>query len=216
MAGEVFLKMTENYDSAYVSLVNIPGVGCWIGATPEKLLSYNNGNFKSVALASTRKNGLDCDPEWGQKEIDEQRYVTQYICRILDELNTVYNVSEPKTITAGNIQHLSTDFEGKIETVKLLQLINKLHPTPAVCGSPLKEAKKLINKTETHDRSYYSGFLGYVENSKNLDFFVNLRCARLRDKDCIIYVGGGVTAESDPEKEWEETKEKSQTILNLL
>jgi isochorismate synthase len=95
-------------------------------------------------------------------------------------------------------------------------LIDALHPTPAVCGLPKESAKEFILENEGYDRSFYTGFLGElsVENRSNL--FVNLRCMQVKDATYYIYIGGGITSASVPEKEWEETVAKSKVMLRVL
>src|SRR6202021_687877 len=95
-------------------------------------------------------------------------------------------------------------------------LVSELHPTPAVCGIPLNDATQFIKETEGYDRGYYTGFLGPCNMDGKTELYVNLRCAELF-ADCInLYVGGGITKDSIPENEWEETEMKSKTLLSAL
>jgi isochorismate synthase len=96
-----------------------------------------------------------------------------------------------------------------------------LHPTPAVCGLPKNEALSFILEHEIHNREFYSGFLGPVNmtsgrgrNSSSL--YVNLRCMKLRENTAILYAGCGITVESEPEKEWQETELKANTLLSVI
>jgi isochorismate synthase len=119
----------------------------------------------------------------------------------------------------------------------LKDLVTALHPTPAVCGLPLTDAKRFIQDNEKYQRAYYTGFLGELnykeertrnrnrrnqENSayrsvvRTSELYVNLRCMQKVGDSFIIYVGGGITADSDPKKEWQETESKAQTMLRLL
>ena len=94
--------------------------------------------------------------------------------------------------------------------------MKKLHPTPAVCGLPKKEAFEFIQENEGYDRGFYAGYLGIDSQRRTKEYFVNLRSAEFCQNQIKIYVGGGVTAESNPQKEWEETELKSGTIGNSL
>ena len=104
----------------------------------------------------------------------------------------------------------------------LAQLLNKLHPTPAVCGLPKETAKNFILEHEGYDRSFYTGFLGEInlnsggEKSANTHLFVNLRCMELFEDKAVLFVGGGITNDSNNEKEWEETVAKSSTMKAIL
>ena len=91
-----------------------------------------------------------------------------------------------------------------------------MHPTPAVCGLPKEAAKFFILQNEKYDRTYYSGFLGEINDDFDTELFVNLRCAKIEKNVAQIYVGGGITKESNPEKEWLETHLKTNTIKSIL
>ena len=91
-----------------------------------------------------------------------------------------------------------------------------LHPTSAVCGLPKEPALQFILENEGFDRSYYSGFLGPVNSATGTHLYVNLRCMELLEKEAILYAGAGITAESNPEKEWQETQHKMQTMRRVL
>ena len=95
-------------------------------------------------------------------------------------------------------------------------MVELLHPTSAVCGMPLEPAMKFLKSHEQHDRELYSGYLGPVNIDESTNLFVNLRCMRLYEQSVRAFVGAGVTESSIPEKEWEETEYKSQTMLDLI
>jgi len=215
-----FEKIEKAYDRAMVYLVHLPGIGLWAGASPETLLKYKNGTAETVALAGTQKI-LDAqeveDLKWGKKETEEHQMVANYIA---DKIKTnhlqIINKSEPYTSRAGAMAHLKQRFEFKINKTQLPKFVNELHPTPAVCGLPKENALDLIYKTEPYDRQYYAGYLGMVEENDTIDFYVNLRCMKIYNNQATLFVGGGITANSIPEKEWEETELKSKTLLNIL
>ena len=95
-------------------------------------------------------------------------------------------------------------------------LLNTLHPTPAVCGLPKEAAKSFILRNENYDRTFYTGFLGEININLVTDLFVNLRCVEIEEGFAKVYVGGGITEESIPEKEWLETHFKTTTIKSIL
>ncbi len=207
---KIFQKLCEKNPSAFVSLVYIPDELLWITATPELLLSSNHNKIKTVSLAGTKQ--YDSLEEWGAKEKREQGVVTEYIEDILKKSCENIMVSFPEEVIAGNLKHLSTHFSATLKT-DVWSLVSSLLPTPAVCGMPLKEAKKFILETEGYDRKYYSGFLGPCNVDGNIDLFVNLRCAEIFSNAINLYIGGGITKDSIPEKEWEETEMKKKTLL---
>ena len=97
-----------------------------------------------------------------------------------------------------------------------MDLIEKLHPTPAVCGVPITKAQTFIHEHEGYERKYYTGFLGEYGINDTTDLFVNLRCMEINEKAINIYVGCGITAESNPTNEYIETENKSLTMRNIL
>jgi isochorismate synthase len=208
---KVFYKLCTEHPSAFVSLVYIPGSVLWITASPELLISANGNDIKTVSLAGTKPaENID---NWGEKEKMEQQVVTDYIKEILKKYCENITVSGPHEIIAGNnIKHLKTSFSATLNT-DLWSLVSALHPTPAVCGIPLDASQRFIVQTEGYDRKYYTGFLGPCNMGGGTNLFVNLRCAEIFANSVNLYVGGGITKDSVPEKEWEETELKSKTLI---
>lgn len=213
--GFNLLKSYKNllnlHPQAWVYLWHHPGQETWMAATPELLLSQNGEEVKTVSLAGTRRPEV----EWTEKEYDEQKIVTDFI---LENFTGIQNleVHGPETVQAGKFLHLKTFIAAqKAKDFDLKQVLENLHPTPAVCGLPKMEAFEFILNKEGYDRAFYAGYLG-IEKDEQKEYFVNLRCAQIFKDKIWIYVGGGITADSDPEKEWLETELKSGTILNGL
>ena len=112
--------------------------------------------------------------------------------------------------------HLKSFFDARIDReISLFEVINKLHPTPAICGVPLREAQELIENLEDYDRSYYTGYLGELSGD-SAELYVNLRCMKISDHKVDIYVGGGLTKDSDPRAEFHETCAKTSTMKKVL
>ena len=198
-----------------------PKVGLWMGATPEKLVTLQNGKFHTTALASTQTYKDNLNPVWGNKEKKEHQYVVDYIVsQIKDQQNGIilknFTVSDTYTVKAGNLLHLKADIIGVIGDFELKKLLDTLHPTPAVCGLPKESSKSFILANENYDRTYYTGFLGEINVDLETALYVNLRCVEIVGTTAIIYVGGGITLESIPENEWSETSNKTFTIKSIL
>ncbi len=217
----LFFALTEKYPDAFTYLLNLPGLGTWLGASPETLLNISNKKAKTIALAGTQKNTgqAEKDVVWEKKEIEEQKFVCDHIRNTFNKFN-ISNYKQSKTYTqsAGNVFHLQTDFEFNSENIKnhLGKFIHELHPTPAVCGTPRETSLKYILKNENHNREYYSGFLGPLNLNKTTSFFVNLRCLKVLPEKLALFVGGGITQDSIPEREWEETCHKAKTLLSVI
>lgn len=221
-ALQLFQKLIGQYSTAFVYLWYHPKIGTWLGATPETLVKVTGDNFSTMALAGTQPYVDTLDVQWGDKEIVEQNMVKSFI---MSELNSFFkriNSSDTYTYKAGTLLHLCTDINGVLDNknVGIEEVVKILHPTPAVCGLPKNEAKSFILNNEGYDRKYYTGFLGELNmNEKGAiqsNIFVNLRCMELEGADAILYVGGGITQDSDPEKEWEETVKKTETMKKVL
>ncbi|RDV16370.1 isochorismate synthase [Pontibacter diazotrophicus] len=219
----VFEQMCQKHSRAFVSVVSVPGVGTWAGASPEILVSINEQQvFHTVALAGTQPATESvADAIWRQKEIEEQAMVERYILLCFKSLRLrEYTEIGPRTVVAGNLMHLRTDFKVDLKEVDFPSLgtdmLRLLHPTSAVCGLPKAPALQFILEHEGYDRSYYSGFLGPVNSKAGTHLFVNLRCMQLLKDKAIIYAGAGITAESDPVKEWMETQHKMVAMQRIL
>lgn len=210
--AETFYSLCKDYPNAYVYLWQSAGK-VWLGASPELLGKYDprSSLFYTMSLAGT----LPIDQPWSEKEILEQQKVTEYIRERLAPLSSQVWVNDQYNYFSGAIKHLRNDIVAEISDKNLLPIVSRLHPTPAVCGFPKEEARKLIYETEEYDREYYSGYLQF--EVRDLSYFiVNLRCMQIFRNAVRLYIGGGINSLSDPRKEWNETVLKSGTILGSL
>ncbi len=218
---EMFLSMAGEYKNAFVSMVSLPGIGTWTGSSPELLVTLNKNTLKTVALAGTkryRSNGSE--EKWTNKEYTEQEFVTCYIEDAFQQSGLEnYTVSPPQTAVAGNIMHLSSGFTASVnknDLPKCAELLNRIHPTPAICGIPVKPAYEFITRHEKFSREFYAGYLGPVNIENPVELFVNLRCMKIVGGSTVLYSGAGITSDSVPGKESEEIQLKFRTIENVL
>ena len=195
-----------------------PKIGFWIGSTPEKLLSIKNKRMETVALAGTKKIVDGINRVWNNKEIEEQKYVKDYILKSLSK--NVHNISYKDTdnVQSGELLHLNTLISGNLKSFSdYKNVIQSLHPTPAVCGIPLKESKQFIDNNEYYNRKYYTGYLGIINEQKQyLSLYVNLRCAELTQSKINIFTGAGITKDSNSKNEYHETYYKTQIIKKVF
>ncbi|TYA78709.1 chorismate-binding protein [Seonamhaeicola marinus] len=234
----IFKRLLGKYASAFVYCWYHPEVGLWLGATPETLVKIEGNRFSIMALAGTQVYKNTLDVVWQDKEIQEQQYVTDFVVDSLKPSAESIKVSDTTTVKAGNLLHLKTMISAQLKpTANLKDVIYAIHPTPAVCGLPKKAAKDFILKEEDYNRSFYTGFLGelnldaitsprsgrrnienraYAITRKSTQLYVNLRCMQLVNDKANIYIGGGITESSNPEKEWEETVAKSLVMKSIL
>jgi isochorismate synthase len=220
-----FQKLSNAYSTALISFVSIPGIGHWLGATPETLVTVEGKNiFKTVALAGTLPytEGMNLKAvAWTGKEIEEQALVERYVISCFKKIRLrEYEEHGPKSMVAGNLVHLKSEFVVDMAATNFPQLgtvmLQLLHPTSAVCGMPLDPALKFLKENEGYDREFYAGYLGPVNIQSNINLFVNLRCMKLMDGHARLFAGAGVTVDSEPEKELAETEMKFRTLLNIL
>jgi len=216
---ESFFEMIRWYPDAFGYFWYHPDVGAWMGATPELFLRYHSGVAETIALAGTQPANPDqALPRWSPKEQREQQLVTDYILAQMRDLGLKPQHGDVRNVRAGKLWHLGTSIRTFVDQDAVPKLLSVLHPTPAVCGLPKEAAYTFIRKQENFNREYYTGFLGEVglQEADSFEFFVNLRCVQFRNGLAYLYIGGGITQESDPKAEWEETQEKSTTMLSLL
>ena len=193
----------------------------WLGASPEPLLRLRDGKVSTVSLAGTRpyaEKHMDIN-RWTAKEVLEQEYVTRYIHDVLRAFDVKdYRVSSSYVKKAGNLLHLRTDFTLDFARLngRLWEFVDAMHPTPAVAGQPKEDAINFIKQLEPHDRDYYTGFLGPTSSHGETDLFVNLRCMKVTPDYISLYIGGGITLESDPAEEWNETRLKALSLLKIM
>ncbi|KIC63614.1 chorismate-binding protein [Chryseobacterium taiwanense] len=209
---ESFKKLCNSYPNAF-RYIFINGETSWMGAFSEVLGKFNKKThtFETMSLAGT----LPVSENWTEKEIEEQKPVSSYIRNILKKYSETLEESETYDHISGNIKHLRTDFKTKIQPEDLDTIISELHPTPAVCGIPKDFCKENILKLEKFPRELYAGYIK-IETEESIQYFVNLRCSKLYKNAIHLFVGGGITAQSNPEKEWIETELKSEAVLKNL
>jgi len=217
-AGMTFKAACEAYPEAFVYLCHTLKTGTWLGSSPELILSGEGTNWQTVALAGTMKlSSKDEDVEWNEKNMEEQQIVTEYLGKQLKTQHLTFTKNGPFTSRAGQLMHLKTEFNFQMnESTEIGQLLEILHPTPAVCGYPKKDTYKLILENEGYDRMYYSGFMGQLSLNGKTDLFVNLRCMQIKPEKLTFFAGGGLLSYSELEAEWKETEEKLQTMLSLI
>lgn len=215
----IFIRLFNLYPNAYRYIWYHPETGVWCGASPEILLKTENTSFETMALAGTQVYNPKRAAIWTDKEREEQQIVTDAITSNLQKVTSVVKISKTYDHKAGALVHLRTDISGILKRNKATvnSVAKALHPTPAVCGTPQKEAKKFILENEGYNREFYTGFIGKI-NTKNQEseLYVNLRCMKLEEGIASLYVGGGITNQSVAEDEWLETHNKLQTMLQVL
>ena len=219
---ELFYRACALYPRLFIALVDTPKSGCWLTATPEILLEGLGSDWRTIALAGTMKlegdqlNGEGESLTWSTKNIQEQRIVATYITECLEQFTSDFREEGPRTVRAANLVHLRSDFTFRLsDHAHIGNLLQALHPTPAVCGLPKREAFQFIVRNEHTPRRYYSGFMGPLGTDET-HLYVSLRCMNIDHDTCHLYAGGGLLKDSILEQEWQETEAKLETIRKLL
>ena len=229
-AEELFWRACQRYPRLFIALVSTRRAGTWLMATPEVLVQNDTHQWHTMALAGTMRltreqqqwpdemwNNPTPPLEWSAKNKEEQRLVAHYIAQCLTHLADNIEETPPYTQRAGGLVHLRSDFAFTLKPAYGLgDLVQMLHPTPAVCGLPKAEAWHFIIANEPHRRLYYSGFCGPASANQGTKLYVSLRCMQLSAKKACLYAGGGLLKDSTEEQEWEETRAKMETMLGLM
>lgn len=242
---QLFARACLLYPRMFVALVSTRRSGQWLAATPEVLLKGGHGQWSSMALAGTmpaqdsRNISSKCDPAdisnispkcspaladsacqgivWSAKNIREQRYVATYIAESLTPFVTDFKERGPYTSRACRLLHLRSDFTFTLrDEDRLGNVLDVLHPTPAVCGLPKQQALSFIQAHESEPRRYYSGFLGPLDMEGLTHLCVSLRCMELTAEGYRLYAGGGLVGDSCEDGEWRETEAKMATMGEVI
>ena len=205
---------------------NFPGEGLFFGSTPERLLRKYNEVLTTEAIAGSIQRGLNLyeDNLYSSKLLNSNKELNEHqlvINQIIEKLKpivlSITTSPQPYILKLKNVQHLKSVIDTEIdEKLNIFDLIQLLHPTPAVAGTPMNMAINTIKQNESHDRGWYSGPIGWIDNNGNGDIFVALRSALQKANNIYIFSGSGIVLESISTSEWDETEMKLQPILTSL
>ena len=218
--------LRESYPDCYNFLIQRDSESSFIGATPERLASFRDGKFNTEGLAGSIPRGRSAMEDASlaltllksKKDREEHHYVVKAISDgLLKFSKRVDHPYQPSVKKLQNVQHLFTPIEASIKKgVQIHELIQELHPTPAVGGFPKEKAVPHIHEIEQIDRGWYAAPVGWFNLSGFGEFAVAIRSALLHKNRAELFAGCGIVADSDPEKEWDETLLKFAPILDAL
>jgi len=211
-------KAESNFPECTTFLYDFKNHGVFFGITPETLFKTKQKQFYSEAIAGTFQTNDDLISLDKTKELDEHNFVVNYINDKISKFSDDINfTNDPFLVNLNLITHLKTEFKSTLKSkIDPFDIIHNLHPTPAVCGTPKKAAMEIIRKLESHNRGWYSGTLGWIDNNYNSHFIVSIRSALSVDKTLFAYAGCGITKNSNKEKEYHESEIKFNSILSIL
>jgi isochorismate synthase len=189
---------------------------CFVGATPERLFRKRGARVRTEAVAGT--SSLDRDPDGAslfasEKDRREHTIVVDGIRDVLERANASVAIGATVLRTIGSVGHLATPIDARVPSnLDAFALIEALHPTPAVGGTPRERALAWIADHEP-DRGWYAGPIGWIDADGNADAFVGLRSAIVSATRAYAYAGCGVVRGSSPDAEYAETSLKLAPML---
>jgi len=202
------------------------GDRCFLGATPERLVRLRQHSVRATCLAGSIARGTtpEQDRRLGEellasaKDRAEHAFVVDAICAALDEVCGGKVSAGPLSLMKlRNVQHLFTPIVGRVANGRsVLDLVDRLHPTPAVGGSPRPAAIEKIRQFEGLDRGWYAAPIGWMDARGDGEFAVGIRSALLRGSQATLFAGCGIVAGSDPEREYAESCLKLRPMLSVL
>lgn len=224
-AGAVVARLATAAGAGAVYAIARSGL-TFCGATPERLVRTEGRSFRTVAIAGSAPRGVDAEADAAraaallrsEKDRQEHAVVVDAIRAALAPLAERIDVAPvPAVLPLRDVQHLATEIAGVLrEPAGVLALAGLLHPTPAVAGDPRETALALIAEHEGFDRGGYAGPVGWLAPDGDGELMVALRCGLLSGTRAWLFAGCGIVADSDPAREWEESRMKLRTMLGAL
>jgi menaquinone-specific isochorismate synthase len=225
MSENVVENLLNEQPSSYIFSFE-SGSDCFIGATPERLMKKRGNELYSTCLAGSIARGKDrLEDEKLERELlndEKNRIEHQYVVSMITEALSPVCVSlhvpsEPVIMKNRHIQHLYTPVQGTCdENVSIFDIVDKLHPTPAMGGLPKEKAVVMIREIENLERGFYAAPLGWTDSYGNGEFAVGIRSALLQGREASLFAGCGVLPDSTPESEYHETGMKFNPMLSAL
>ena len=222
---DVLERLRRTYPDCYRFLIEPTARAGFFGAPPERLVSLSGRTVETEALAGSVGRGatLEADHELAEtlREAEkigrEHRVVVETIRDQLAPLAASVDVGDRSVRRLATIQHLQTPIAAELAADEhVLSIVEALHPTPAVGGLPPDAAWETIRATETFDRGWYAGPVGWFDAEGDGEFAVGIRSAVATDRAATLFAGNGIVADSDPDDEWEEVQLKYRPILDAL
>ncbi|SUM37140.1 isochorismate synthase [Mammaliicoccus fleurettii] len=217
-------RSLDSNESSYLLLFE-SGKSQFISQTPEQLCQIDNGKLYTNAIAGTiirtedesENNKLKAELLNDSKNQFEHRYVVDSIIHDIQSFTKQLEYDKKPTIlTNKHLYHLYTKIQADLLSENVLEIVNQLHPTPALGGFPKVEAIKFIEHEEFGTRGFYGAPLGYIDLDNNGEFVVSIRSMLVRGNAATLYSGCGIVKDSNAITEFEETDLKFKPMLKAL
>ena len=223
---QALAALQQRYAECYTFLFEPQPQHAFFGATPELLIATQGRHFETMGLAGSIQRGATPAEDaqlantllHSAKDRHEHALVVDAMRRRLAELGAELEIPDaPVVYTLSNIQHLYTPIQGELAaSTGVLPLVETLHPTPALGGSPREQALAFISQAESVPRGWYAAPVGWIDHNLDGAFGVAIRSAVAQRQRVWLYAGAGIVADSEPEKEWAETGWKFRPIQQAL
>ncbi|MFA7250363.1 MAG: isochorismate synthase, partial [Dehalococcoidia bacterium] len=210
--GRALARLRVNYPDCHLFTMT-SGESTFLGASPELLVSLTRGRVRALGLAGSTPRGADPAEderlgaallESAKNRIEHETVVRAIRERLEPATEELLAPNQPQLRRLRNIQHLSTEISGRVRPgVDVLDLVQRLHPTPAVCGWPFERAREVITQHEAFDRGWYAGPVGWMDGSGDGEFAVGLRSAVVRGSHAWLFAGNGIMGDSVPQQEYD-------------
>ncbi len=223
---QVLNKLRQQFHNCYNFLIHNSSGKTFLGSTPERLGAFRNRLLLTEALAGSIQRGetatedtfFEMHLSGSSKNRDEHNFVIKDIEERLQPYASELNrKNQPEIKKLSNVQHLYTPIRAKLDKdTNMLDVISRLHPTPAVGGYPWKNAAPFIDELEDFDRGWYAGPVGWFNTNRDGEFAVGIRSGLFTKDEAHFFAGCGIVEGSDPQAEWEETNLKLKPMLSAL
>ncbi|MGE3855497.1 MAG: isochorismate synthase MenF [Dehalococcoidia bacterium] len=223
--GRALARLRANYADCHLFTMT-SGDATFLGASPELLVSLTQGRVRALGLAGSTRRGADPEEderlgtallESAKNRIEHETVVRAIRERLEPATEELLAPNQPQLRRLRNIQHLSTEISGRVRPgVDVLDLVGRLHPTPAVCGWPFERAREVITQHEAFDRGWYAGPVGWMDGAGDGEFAVGLRSAVVRGPRAWLFAGNGIMGDSVPQQEYDEVQLKYRPLGEAL
>lgn len=224
-SSSILRRLAESYPGCTIFALN-QGERTFLGATPERLVRLHQGLVQVSCLAGTAARGKteQEDARLGEQLLSSAKDRAEHAVvlrtlreQLADSCADLRAATEPALLKLRNVQHLYTPVDGRLVSDEcILNLVERLHPSPAVGGFPPEAALSFIREREDLDRGWYAGPIGWIDRHGEGDFAVAIRSALLHGNEASLFAGCGIMADSDPEQEFEESCLKLESMLSVL
>lgn len=217
-------RLRNKFPNCRTYLIRPNGASAFIGSTPEKMLSFRDTRYQTEALAGSMPRGSNAEDDKyyenklydSQKNRIEHELVVNHIKSIIeDEVENSYSPAEPVVAKLANVQHLRTPIHFNSGSSPL-QILKKLHPTPALGGYPQKEAMDYLEQNGLIKRGWFGAPIGWISGEGKGEFSVAIRGGLVNEKRAELFAGCGIVADSDAKNEWNESNLKFRPMLSAL